>query len=155
MTTASGVVGLRPGTAVRIVEDRGATMVVSDGAAGIELQANTLTNDMDYALSLAKRDAQIQQELASTLAQQQAAARASQERQEIEYSQRQRELLATDPVATWRPDNKLDRGAYDQHRAVSRAPAYIPSISTVIVAAPAAQPTPKPTATPRSNAFRP
>jgi hypothetical protein len=47
-TTKDGVIGFLPGTPLRVVEDKGDTIVVSDGKKKGEVSADKLTNDLDF-----------------------------------------------------------------------------------------------------------
>src|SRR5256885_12199715 len=63
----SGVTGFWPGTEVRMVDDKGDTMIVSSGGQSFEVRADKLTNDMDLGELAGKRDAESQQLFAQSL----------------------------------------------------------------------------------------
>jgi hypothetical protein len=66
--TNSGVIAFLPGRPLHVVEDKGDTILVSDGKTKGEVSADELTNDLDIAALAAQQDAQEQQQLADYLA---------------------------------------------------------------------------------------
>src|SRR5262245_43886927 len=66
-TTKDGVIGFLPGRPLRVVEDKGETIVVSDGKKKGEVSAGELTNDLDIAALAAQQDAEGQQLLVDYL----------------------------------------------------------------------------------------
>src|SRR5438552_7363263 len=66
--TNSGVIAFLPGRPLHVVEDKGDTIVVSDGKTKGEVSADKLTNDLDIAALAAQQDAQGQQWLGDYLA---------------------------------------------------------------------------------------
>src|SRR4029077_11833400 len=61
----SGVTGFAPGTRVKLVEDRGEKLfVTNDDSVKFEAPSDKVTNDLDLAALVARHDAQSQQALA-------------------------------------------------------------------------------------------
>ena len=119
VTTDSGVIGFVPGTRVRLVEDKGETIVVTDGTVKADMPADNLTNDLDIAALAARRDAKAQQDLTSFLLGQQAIDQAMRDKQNEAYDKQQNgaaERRRAAAIAA-KGANRLDQGAY--HETVS------------------------------------
>lgn len=50
----AGLMGVAPGTQVKLVKDKGDTVTVTDGTQEFDLQASQLTNDLDVAARIQK-----------------------------------------------------------------------------------------------------
>src|SRR3954454_15622231 len=70
--TSFGVTGLPPGTMVQMIQDKGATMLVSFGQTHLIIPTGILTNDMDLGELAGKEDAESQHALMKHLEQQRA-----------------------------------------------------------------------------------
>ncbi len=57
VTTADGIFGVRPGSKVETVEDRGSTLLVRSGADEFEIPKSHLTDELDVAAAAARADA--------------------------------------------------------------------------------------------------
>lgn len=68
ITDDSGIVGITPGTRVTLVEDKGASKLVSDGRNKFEVTANQITNDLDVVDQIRKAQAQAQMQAAQIAA---------------------------------------------------------------------------------------
>src|SRR3954467_15638873 len=68
--TSFGVTGLPPGTIVQVIQDKGATMLVSFGQTHLILPTGVLTNDIDLGELAGKQDAESQQALRDYLEEQ-------------------------------------------------------------------------------------
>ena len=104
------------GTRVRLVEDKGETIVVTDGTVKIEVPADILTNDLDIATFAARQDAQAQQALATYLANQEAIDQAAREKRNETFDREQHEAAVSRQSAAVaaKGSNPLSRGAYHQ-----------------------------------------
>jgi hypothetical protein len=60
LKTESSIIGFAPGTKVTMIEQRGATSIVSDGEHQFETASSQLTNDLDIAARVAKADFEAQ-----------------------------------------------------------------------------------------------
>ena len=123
----TGVIGFAPGTRLRLVEDKGDTIVVSDGRTKLEVAEDKLTNDLDIAALAANQDAEGQQQLADYLAGQRRIDEALRAGQNAIYDQNQREIAAhraAADAAGSQYSNPLDRGPYHERGSV-RWPRYI------------------------------
>ena len=118
----TGVIGFAPGTRLRLVEDKGDTIVVSDGRTKFEVAEDKLTNDLDIAALAANQDAEGQQQLADYLAGQRAIDEALHAGQNAAYDQDQRALAAQRAAPKY--SNPLERGPYHERGSV-RWPRYI------------------------------
>jgi hypothetical protein len=118
----SGVIGFTPGTRLRLIEDKGDTIVVSDGRTKLEVDEDKLTNDLDIAALAANQDVEGQQELADYLGGQRAIDEALHAGQNAVYDQDQRELAAQRAAPKY--SNPLERGPYHERGSV-RWPRYI------------------------------
>ena len=118
----TGVIGFAPGTRLRLIEDKGETIVVSDGRTKFEVDEDKLTNDLDIAAVAANQDAEGQQQLADYLAGQRAIDEALHAGQNAAYDQDQRELAAQRTAPKY--SNPLERGPYHERGSV-RWPHYI------------------------------
>ena len=128
--TESGVHGVPVGSLLTQLEDRGATIFVTDGELQFEIRRDALTNDQGVVRSFVARDAEQQRILADRAREQRAVADARERErhaaQEREMSERA-EMLAANappPLGT-RADNPLDRGAYGQTRAFRPPPRMV------------------------------
>ncbi len=121
LTTNSGVIGFSPGTRVRLVEDKGETIVVTDGTVKIEVPADILTDDPDIATFAARQDAQAQQALATYLANQEAIDQAAREKRNETFDREQHEAAVSRQSAAVaaKGSNPLSRGAYHQTYSLS------------------------------------
>jgi hypothetical protein len=117
-----GVIGFAPGTRLRLIEDKGDTIVVSDGRTKLEVAEDKLTNDLDIAAVAANEDSEGQQQLADYLAGQRAIDEALHAGQNAAYDQDQRELAAQRAAPKY--SNPLERGPYHERGSV-RWPRYI------------------------------
>ena len=120
-TTKDGVIAFLPGRPLRMVEDKGDTIVVSDGKKKGELPADKLTNDLDIAALAAQQDAEGQQVLADYLKNRQAAERAFLARQ---YAGLDRDLheIQAKQAANYVPlgvSGALDRGPWHERGSLS------------------------------------
>lgn len=124
VTTNEGVTGLWPGTRFHVIEDRGETIVVTNGATNLAVPADKLTNDLDIAELASRRDAKAQRDLANYLVEQRRIDEASREKQGEVFDQRQREASArrTAAAVARKGSNPLERGAYNEKRAVYGRP---------------------------------
>ena len=123
----TGVIGFAPGTRLHLVEDKGDTIVVSDGRTKLEVAEDKLTNDLDIAALAANQDAEGQQQLGDYLAGQQAIDETLRAGQNAAYGQDQREIAARRAAADAagsQYSNPLDRGPYHERGSV-RWPRYI------------------------------
>jgi hypothetical protein len=117
----TGVIGFAPGTRLRLVEDKGNTIVVSDGRTRLEVAADKLTNDLDIAALASNQDAEGQQRLADYLAGQKAIDEALRAGQNAVYEQHQREIAAQRAAAAASHySNPLERGPYHERGSLSR-----------------------------------
>ena len=64
ITTESGIVGVRPGTQVKLVKDNGASLRVSDGKQEFDVARASVTNDLEVVGRFHKAQAQQQAALA-------------------------------------------------------------------------------------------
>jgi hypothetical protein len=116
--TNSGVVGYAPGTRVKLIEERGDRLLVTDGESKIEVDGDKVTNDMDLAELAAKKDERSQQAIQEYFKSQQAAYRAEREKEKPSIEHMQREMEAHSSVAqTTAPKehiSPLDKGAYNE-----------------------------------------
>jgi len=113
----SGITGLRAGTLVACVKDNGDVLLVTTGDLEFEAKRQYLTNDLDIADLASGNDAQAQQAVASSIAQQYAMHQARRDEENAAFEQRQREIAAERAVAAAEApgySNPLDRGPYDQ-----------------------------------------
>ncbi|PYK72327.1 MAG: hypothetical protein DME44_04780 [Verrucomicrobia bacterium] len=116
----SGVTGFAPGTRVKLVEDRGEKLfVTNDDNIRFEAPSDKVTNDLDLAALAARQDAQSQQALAQDMKERMDAYRAGKEKEIPLYDQQQREVEARREAAAnaAKGNNPLDREAY--HEKVS------------------------------------
>jgi len=118
----NGVIGFAPGARLRLIEDKGDTIVVSDGRTKLEVAEDKLTNDLDIAALAANQDAEGQQQLADYLAGQRAIDEALHAGQNAAYDQDQRALAAQRAASKY--SNPLERGPYHERGSV-RWPRYI------------------------------
>jgi hypothetical protein len=116
VTTDSGVTGFPAGTRVRFVEDKGDTIIVTDGRANIEVPSDKLTNDLDIAELASRRDAQAQEDLATYLAEQSAMGRSERAGQNEALAAEQRDIAARRAAASSASQysNPLHRGPYHE-----------------------------------------
>ena len=116
----SGVTGFAPGTRVKLIEDRGDKLfVTNDDNIKFEAPSDKVTNDLDLAALAARQDAQSQQALAQDMKEQMDAYRAGKEKEIPLYDQQQRDVEARRAAAAIaaKGNNPLDREAY--HEKVS------------------------------------
>ena len=116
----SGVTGFVPGTRVKLVEDRGDKLfVTNDDNIKFEAPSDKVTNDLDLAALVARQDAQSQQALAQDMKERMDAYQAGKEKEIPLYDQQQREVEARRELAAnaAKGNNPLDREAY--HEKVS------------------------------------
>jgi hypothetical protein len=117
-TTKDGVIGFLPGRPLRVVEDKGDTIVVSDGKKKGEVSADKLTNDLDIAALAAQQDAEGQQVLADYLKSRRAAQEASLARQNVAFDRDLREIAKNRPAdVPW--GTSLDRGPWHERGSLS------------------------------------
>jgi len=119
----SGVTGLSAGTRVVCVKDDGAVLLVKMGNLEFEAKRQYLTNNLDIADLAARNDAEAQQAVASTIAQQQAMDQTRRHQENAALAQAQQEIAARRAAAEapWGVSS-LNRGAYDQTTDVSGPP---------------------------------
>jgi hypothetical protein len=113
----SGVSGFAPGTRVKLVEDRGDKLfVTNDDNVKFEAPSDKVTNDLDLAALVARRDAQSQQTVAQYMKEQMDAYRAGKEKEIPLYDQQQRDVEARRVAAAnaAKGNNPLDREAYHE-----------------------------------------
>jgi hypothetical protein len=116
----SGVTGFAPGTRVKLIEDRGDKLfVTNDDNIKFEAPSDKVTNDLDLAALAARQDAQSQQALAQDMKERMDAYRAGKEKEIPLYDQQQRDVEARRVAAAnaAKGNNPLDREAY--HEKVS------------------------------------
>ncbi len=117
-TTKNGVIAFLPGTPLRVVEDKGDTIVVSDGKKKGEVSADKLTNDLDLAALAARQDADGQQQLADYLDGQRAMNEALRGRQNAAFDRDQREIAKNRSAAgPW--GTRLDSGPFHERGSLS------------------------------------
>lgn len=63
--TATGVIGLTPGTRMQIKEDRGQMLLLTDGTHTVEVSPRLVTNDLTLAGQVANADAAAQSQIAA------------------------------------------------------------------------------------------
>src|SRR5215813_7488854 len=119
-----GITGILPGTKVVCVKADGNVLRVKANNVEFEAKAQDLTNDLDIAYAVSTGDAQGQHSLASYLAQQWKINQAVTDKQNGLFDQRQRELAVKRAAAAeaFVYSNPLDRGPYDNRRAVFGRP---------------------------------
>lgn len=115
--TDSGVEGVRPGTPVRLVEDKGETVRVREGTRTFEVPRYQLTDDADLARRAWRQDAESQKALAEMMQSQYEAYRKKTEEDKKWLDEQDRRVearrkAAADAIA--RTQNPLDRGPYNQ-----------------------------------------
>lgn len=122
----AGVIGIAPGTRVRLVKRNGPLMLVSDGKNQFEVSPDQVTNDTVAAQKLLQFDQANQSTLAEIQAQQKTAL-LEQERQRrmaferhvseiVEEKQAKEEAQASANASKPKYESPLDRGAYNQTR---------------------------------------
>ena len=116
----SGITGLSAGTRVVCVKDDGPVLVVKMGDLEFGAKREYLTNNLDIADLASRNDADAQQAIASSIAQQQAMDQARKDEENAALDQRQQEIAAQRAAAEvpWGVSN-LNRGAYDETTDVS------------------------------------
>lgn len=67
-TVAGGVIGVEVGQKLKLVEDRGTTLIVDDGKYRGEIPVQNVTDDLDIAALASRRDAASQAQLQQALA---------------------------------------------------------------------------------------
>jgi hypothetical protein len=97
--TASGVAGFAPGTLVRMVQDKGETFVVTADSTTFEVPADNLTNDIDLAYLVARKDATSQNMIANFIRKQNEADRQGREANIAMLEQQQRDVDAARAAA--------------------------------------------------------
>jgi len=120
-TTKDGVIGFLPGRPLRVVEDKGETIVVSDGKKKGEIPADRLTNDLDIAALAAQQDAEGQEMLTDYLKNRQAAEEAFVARRYAALGRDLREIQAKQ-AANYVPlgvSGALDRGPWHERGSLS------------------------------------
>jgi hypothetical protein len=120
-TTKDGVIAFLPGRPLRVVEDKGETIVVSDGKKRGEVSADKLTNDLDIAALAAQQDAEGQQVLSDYLKNRQAAEQAFLARQYAGLDRDMREIQGKQ-AADYVPlgvSGALDRGPWHERGSLS------------------------------------
>ena len=122
--TTFGVTGLPAGTIVQMIQDKGATMLVSFGQTQILVPTAILTNDMDLGELAGKHDAESQQALMKYLEDQRAEYVAAQEKQNGLFDQQQKDAYARHVAAAvaGQHHSALNRGAYAAQSGVSYSP---------------------------------
>jgi hypothetical protein len=119
-TTKDGVIAFLPGTRLRVVEDKGDTIVVSDGKKKGEVSADKLTNDLDIAALAAQQDAEKQHVLTDYLKNQKAAKEtflARQARQNAIFDRDLKEIAKNRVDLPW--GTSLDRGPWHERGSLS------------------------------------
>jgi hypothetical protein len=117
VASPSGITGLSAGTLVACVKDNGGVLLVTTGTLEFEAKRQYLTNDLDVADLASGNDAQAQQAVASSIAQQQAMDRVRRGEENAAFEHRQQEIAAERAVAAAEApgySNPLERGPYDQ-----------------------------------------
>jgi hypothetical protein len=117
VASPSGITGLKPGTLVACVKDNGGVLLVTTGNLELEAKRKYLTNDLDIADLASRNDAQAEQDVASSIAQQQAMDQVRRDEQNAAFEQRQREIAAERAAAAAEApgySNPLERGPYDK-----------------------------------------
>ncbi len=94
------------------------------GNLEFEAKRQYLTNNLDIADLASRNDADAQQAVASSIAQQQAMDQARKDKENAAFDQRQQEIATQRAAAeaAWGYSNPLDRGAYDETTGVSGPP---------------------------------
>src|SRR3954451_6942872 len=87
--TSFGVTGLPPGTIVQMIQDKGATMLVSYGQTQLIVPTAVLTNDMDLGELAGQQDAESQHALMKHLEEERAEYVAAREKQNALFDQQQ------------------------------------------------------------------
>jgi len=118
-TTKDGVIGFLPGKSLRVVEDKGDTIVVSDGKNKGEVSADKLTNDLDIAALAAQQDAEGQQVLTGYLKNRKAAEEAFLARQNAIYDRDLREIAKNQAAQDMPWGTSLDRGPWHERGSLS------------------------------------
>jgi len=117
-TTKDGVIAFLPGRQLRVVEDKGDTIVVSDGKKKGEVPADKLTNDLDIAALAAQQDAEGQQVLTDYLKNRKAAEEAFLARQNVTFDRDLREIAKNRPLdVPW--GTRLDSGPFHERGSLS------------------------------------
>jgi hypothetical protein len=117
-TTKDGVIGFLPGRPLRVVEDKGDTIVVSDGKKKGEVSADKLTNDLDIAALAAQQDAEGQQVLTDYLKSRRAVQEAFLARQNVAFDRDLREIAKNRSAdVPW--GTSLDRGPWHERGSLS------------------------------------
>jgi hypothetical protein len=146
-----GITGIRAGTRVVCVKDDGAVLLVKMGNFEFEAKREYLTNDLDIADLASRNDAQAQQAVASSIAQQHALDQARRDEENAALDQRQEEIAAQRAAAEAARgsfSNPLNRGAYGETTGVSGPPSvggFILPQSTVTQSTNLTVPKPAPT----------
>jgi hypothetical protein len=119
--TKDGVIAFLPGRPLRVVEDKGDTIVVSDGKKKGEVSAEELTNDLDIAALAAQQDAEGQQVLGDYLKNRQAAEEAFMARRYAAFDrdQRENEAKQTARNVPFGATNPLERGPWHERGSLS------------------------------------
>jgi hypothetical protein len=117
VASPSGITGLKAGTLVACVKDNQGVILVTTGNLEFEAKWQYLTNDLDIADLASRHDAQAQQAVASSIAQQYAMHQARRGEENAAFEQRLREIAAKRATAAAEApgySNPLERGPYDQ-----------------------------------------
>jgi hypothetical protein len=118
-TTKDGVIGFLPGKPLRVVEDKGDTIVVSDGKTKGEVSADKLTNDLDIAALTAQQDAQAQERLTDYLGRRRAMDEALRAQQNAAFDRDQRQIEAKQAANSVPWGSSLDRGPWHERGSLS------------------------------------
>jgi hypothetical protein len=118
--TNSGVIAFLPGRPLHVVEDKGDTIVVSDGKTKGEVSADKLTNDLDIAALAAQQDAQGQQRLGDYLASRAAMDEALRAQENEAFDRDLRELEARRAASVpFGATNPLEQGPWHERGSLS------------------------------------
>lgn len=112
LTTDHGIIALSEGTRVRLIRENGSTMRVTTGTDEFEVERDTLTNDLDIAEAVARRDAAGRLKFEQWRRGQKAlqAKHRQLEALEIERTEEMRRRRALPPIGS--TPGPLDRGPY-------------------------------------------
>jgi hypothetical protein len=108
-----------------MVQDRGQTMIVTSGGSAFEIGVDRLTNDIDLGELAARRDAESQQALATTLQGERQAMLTAQGKSQAWFDEQQRAVTTrrvAAAAALQQHRSPLDRGAYAEKENVSWRP---------------------------------
>jgi len=117
ITTNDGIIGLNPGTELKVLKDNGISFHVTNGPNEFEVEKAVLTNDLYVARAAANQDAALMGEINQMGARQARAAADAQAAFSASTAKAQRQVAVTQAPAP--AANPLDKGSYDRHAGVT------------------------------------